>query len=360
LFVLFIAVETCQEKYKLSFGHQASYIIIIGIMVSFFIKAADDTDHVTHALHFSPDLFFYVCLPPIVFASGFNMHRGEFFANIKMVLIFGVVGTIISFTLFSLMTVALGEAVDMHVYDGKEHTWSPFKMGVKDIILMSSLLCSSDVIAAVSLVSYDKEPRLYSIIFGEGIMNDAVSIILFNTVLKYTEDNKGVELNAGSPFIIIGNFLLLGVVSLAIGTFYGFLSALFFKYFRSLTHSSINQAVIVFCFAYLAYDTSELLHESGIISLLVCGIVQAQYTYYNLSSMGQHASYTIFQFLSFIMEAFVFIYLSITFFHYGDFKWCPKLIVIELFVIMVGRFIAVVGLLGLLRLCCFDSKLTFR
>lgn len=56
-------------------------------------------------------------------------------------------------------------------------------MEAREIILMSSLLCSSDVIAAVSLVSYDKEPRLFSIIFGEGITNDAVSIILFNTVL---------------------------------------------------------------------------------------------------------------------------------------------------------------------------------
>ena len=48
---------------------------------------------------------------------------------------------------------------------------------------MCSLLCSSDVIAAVSLISYEQEPDLFSIVFGEGITNDAVSIILFNTVM---------------------------------------------------------------------------------------------------------------------------------------------------------------------------------
>jgi NhaP-type Na+/H+ or K+/H+ antiporter len=153
---------------------------------------------------------------------------------------------------------------------------------------------------------------------------------------------------------------LLGALSLLIGVFWGFLSALFFKHVRSLTHNAINQAVVLLCFAYLSYLSSEMLHESGIISLLVCGIVQAHYTYYNLSSLGQHASYVVFQFLSFFMEAFVFIYLGVSFFSFGHLKWCPKLIIVEIFVIMVGRFIAVVGLLLFLKICKYDSKLTFK
>lgn len=244
------------------------------------------------ALEFNEEMFFYVCLPPIVFASGFNMHRGDFFANIKIVIIFGVLGTLISFTTFSFFSVQLTNWMEMGVYDGATGEWDTLKMEAREIVLMSSLLCSSDVIAAVSLVSYDKEPRLFSIIFGEGITNDAVSIILFNTVLKYTAKNS--EINAGTPFAIVGGFILLGLLSVMIGVAFGFLSALFFKHFRSVTHNAINQAVILLCFAYISYLTSELCHESGIISLLVTGIVQAHYTYYNLSSLGQHASYVIF------------------------------------------------------------------
>ena len=55
-----------------------------------------------------------------------------------------------------------------------------------EILLMCSLLCSSDVIAAISLIKPSEKPKLFSLVFGEGIVNDAVSIILFNTVLKYT------------------------------------------------------------------------------------------------------------------------------------------------------------------------------
>ena len=56
------------------------------------------------------------------------------------------------------------------------------KLETSEILLMSSLLCSTDVIAAISMVKYEEQPTLFSLLFGEGIVNDAVAIILFNTV----------------------------------------------------------------------------------------------------------------------------------------------------------------------------------
>lgn len=53
--------------------------------------------------------------------------------------------------------------------------------------VLASLLCSSDVIAAISIVKYEEQPKLFSIIFGEGIVNDAVALILFQTVSKLKE-----------------------------------------------------------------------------------------------------------------------------------------------------------------------------
>jgi len=67
-------------------------------------------------------------------------------------------------------------------------------------LLYAGLMCSSDVVAAVSIVSYESQPKLFSCVFGEGVFNDIVSIILYNTV-------KGMltsSFTAASPFIIIG------------------------------------------------------------------------------------------------------------------------------------------------------------
>lgn len=55
-------------------------------------------------------------------------------------------------------------------------------LGIMEVLLYAALLCSSDVVSAVSIVDYTQQPKLFSCIFGEGVINDAVSIILFNTV----------------------------------------------------------------------------------------------------------------------------------------------------------------------------------
>ena len=60
----------------------------------------------------------------------------------------------------------------------------PISIDIMKILLFTSLMCSSDVVAAVSIVDYSKQPKLFSCIFGEGVVNDIVSIILFGTILN--------------------------------------------------------------------------------------------------------------------------------------------------------------------------------
>jgi NhaP-type Na+/H+ or K+/H+ antiporter len=61
---------------------------------------------------------------------------------------------------------------------------SPVTISIMQMLLITAILCSSDTVAAVSILNYKQQPKLYSCIFGEGIINDSVSIILFNTILN--------------------------------------------------------------------------------------------------------------------------------------------------------------------------------
>jgi len=112
-------------------------------------------------------------------------------------------------------------------YNGKTGEWSQLELTSPECLLMCSLLCSSDVIAAISLISYEKEPDLFSIVFGEGITNDAVSIILFNTVMKYTEKNSVISWSTPSDIAL--NFVSLGAYSIIYGVMFGLLSSFILK-----------------------------------------------------------------------------------------------------------------------------------
>ena len=166
-------------------------------------------------------------------------------------------------------------------YNGATGEYEKFELSIQEILLMCSLFSSSDVVAAVSIVKYELQPKLYSLVFGEGITNDAVSIILFNTVMIYSGSNS--TFTSSTPFVILGSFLELSSLSLLIGVLVGVISALAYNKFRLLTSSTIVECNIIFCFGYLSYCTSELMSCSGIISLLTCGVVMSRYTWHNLS-----------------------------------------------------------------------------
>jgi len=61
------------------------------------------------------------------------------------------------------------------------------------IIKFSATICATDSVAALTLIKPLQYPKLFSVIFGEGMINDAVAIILFKVVGKY-KLNKVISL----------------------------------------------------------------------------------------------------------------------------------------------------------------------
>lgn len=101
-------------------------------------------------------------------------------------------------------------------------------------------------------------------VFGEGIVNDAVAIILYNTMTGFVTDDQ--EFTAATPLIIIGDFLVLALASIGIGIFYGLLCSYIFKVFRFVTVSAVKESLLIFSVGYMAYASAEIFHFSGIIA----------------------------------------------------------------------------------------------
>lgn len=268
---------------------------------------------------FDENFFFYFVLPPIIFAAGYNMKRKEFFKNLKNILLFGLCGTILQFIVFSFFTWIVVQMDILWKFSYETGVYEPFTLSIMEIMLMCSLLVCTDAVAAISIVKYDQQPKLFSLIFGEGITNDAVCIILFNTVYEYAGPNS--EFTSTTPFKVIYGFLKLGFFSIFIGLFFGVLSSYVLKKFRFLTVNPVMEVNLVFVFGYLSYCVTELFHYSGIIALLVAGVVMAKYSWYNLSPQAKQVTAIAFQVIAYAVEAFVFGYLGITFFSYIQLDW---------------------------------------
>jgi len=67
------------------------------------------------------------------------------------------------------------------------------------------------------------DPKIFALVFGESIMNDAVAIALYESVIGFKE---GTVVNAASIFTVLGSFLGIFFGSFAIGTLTGCVSAL--------------------------------------------------------------------------------------------------------------------------------------
>ena len=180
--LLYFVIEAYFEKNKPAFGHTTGIIVILGMLASMVIYIQFDTTELMSDLQFNESLFFDLILPMIIFPSGYNMRRKKFFRNIKTIMKFGFVGTMFCFAISSALTYYIWKAGLITRLDPGSDTQVPLDWSMFEILSICSLLCSSDVIAAISMISYDDQPKLFSIVYGEGVFNDIVSIILFNTV----------------------------------------------------------------------------------------------------------------------------------------------------------------------------------
>lgn len=102
MLILYTFVGLYMEKKKFAFGHETGVILLIGIGISYTVKYFYPDQ--LYYLKFDDHIFFEYCLPLIIFASGYNMKRKRFFENMTNLTKFGLVGTLITFLVYSSMT----------------------------------------------------------------------------------------------------------------------------------------------------------------------------------------------------------------------------------------------------------------
>ena len=100
IMLVYVTVGTCMERRKCAFGHETGVVIILGIAIGAILKFAGEEI----STEFNPVVLFDFGLPFILYASGYNMRRRRFYADINNITMFGVLSTVVCFVILSLTT----------------------------------------------------------------------------------------------------------------------------------------------------------------------------------------------------------------------------------------------------------------
>ncbi|KAF3784107.1 Sodium/hydrogen exchanger 2 [Nymphaea thermarum] len=176
----------------------------------------------------------------------------------------------------------------------------------RDYLAIGAIFSATDSVCTLQVLNQDETPLLYSLVFGEGVVNDATSIVLFNAVTNL--DFSSID--GVTALRLLGNFFYLFFTSTILGIAAGLLSAFIIKTLYFGRHSTDREVAIMMLMAYLSYMLAELFNLSGIMTVFFCGIVMSHYTWHNVTESSRVTTKHSFATISFIAETFIFLYVG--------------------------------------------------
>ncbi|KAJ1972082.1 monovalent cation:H+ antiporter, CPA1 (nhx1) [Dimargaris xerosporica] len=313
------------QRRRIQVIHESVVSIVAGMLVGLVLRAAN-LHYVREMVTFDHTYFFNMLLPPVILNCGYALNKNDFIRHAVPISAFAFVGTFIS-------ALAIGLLAYLYALTGLESVTLTFL----ECLMVGAILSSTDPVTVLAIFNQLKvDPALYTMIFGESTLNDAVSIVLYESYKRF----RGQSIHLGNVFGIMGAFVLVFVVSVAIGLLCGAVCALLLK----LTHLYrfvYLEICLILVIAYNTYFISNALEMSGIVSLLFCGVAIKHYAYDNMSIAAQKSVRILFHVMSQLSENFIFIYLGITLFTNLEAIYKPVFIVYMILVILISRFLSI-------------------
>ncbi|XP_058819478.1 sodium/hydrogen exchanger 3 isoform X4 [Topomyia yanbarensis] len=272
---------------------ESCLLIVVGVIIGVLLRYATSL----HVSPLTPNTFFFYMLPPIILDAGYFMPNRMFFDNMGTILLMAVIGTIFNIATIGVSLWACGLTgifgVDL-----------PFL----HVFLFSSLISAVDPVAVLAVFEeIHVNEVLYIVVFGESLLNDAVTVVMYHMFESYneigTQNIEVIDIVSG-----VASFFVVAVGGTVIGVIWGFLTGLVTRF---TDHVRVIEPIFIFVMAYLAYLNAEIFHMSGILAITFCGITMKNYVEQNVS----HKSHTTIKYalkmLSSSSETIIFMFLGV-------------------------------------------------
>jgi NhaP-type Na+/H+ or K+/H+ antiporter len=210
---------------------------------------------------FDNDLFLQILLPPIIFQASICIDKRAFRRDLFPILSFAIFGTGLSAAAIGFITYYLSK-------------WSMGpSLPLLDSLLFGALMSSIDPVATLSIlvsVGVSQTDTLFTLIFGESLLNDGVSIVLFDSLVRHMGDTDVVDV--ATLHDTLKDFIFVTSGSFLVGVMSGAMATLYFWLLQG-KQTAVAEVGLFFMWALVPYYIADGVGLSGIISIMVMGFM---------------------------------------------------------------------------------------
>ncbi|WP_428950057.1 cation:proton antiporter [Streptomyces sp. cg35] len=251
-------------------------LVVVGIGLSFL-------PGVPHP-EVEPELILAGVLPPLLYSAAVNMPVVDFRRNIRPITGLAVLLVVVS---------TLGAGWLFH--------WLLPEIGWPAAFALGAVISPTDAVAATSVGRRLGLPhRLLTVLEGEGLVNDASALVLLRSA---------VAAIAGSVSLwgIVGEFFYAVAVAVGIGLLVGVVNVRV----RALLNDAVLNAAISFVVPFLAFLPAEEFDASGVLAVVVAGLVTGHLSPRRLRAQDRITEATNWRTVAFLLESGMFLLMGL-------------------------------------------------
>ena len=279
--------------------------------------------------HLTKELLFSVFLPGLLFEAAFHIEFRVFWRNRLAIAALAVPGVAAA---VALTTVTLAPVVNtLHLE--QSFTW-------QYALVFGALIAATDPIAVMAVFRSLGVPRRLSVLLdGESLLNDGTAIVFFILSLSLVTGTGVTTGQLATDFLKIVGFG--GLIGAAVG-----LAAS-----RVIKHidDPMIEITLTTIAAYGSFVTAEHFHYSGVIAVVVAGVICGNYgARIGMTPSTRVAVETFWEYVAFALNSIVFLLIGLEV-HLDALFNSWKAILVAYLVVTVGRGLVIFAVSGLLQ-----------
>lgn len=233
-------------------------------------------------IHLEPELVLAGVLPLLLYSSAVNLPVIDIRRNLALITWLSVVMVIVS-------ALVIGAVVHW-IFPG-----IPFWLGTA----LGAVVSPTDAVAATAIGRrVGLPPRLMAVLEGESLVNDASALVMLRTAVAAMAATAGL-----SWWHTVLDFAWAVAGAMAIGTLVGLLTVRL----RERLDDPVLNTTISFAVPFLAYFPAEEAHASGVLAVVLAGLVTGTKGSRRFSVQDRQTQATTWTTINFILESSLFL-----------------------------------------------------